>query len=435
MAVGREALNMMASIIINNYNYARFLRAAIDSALGQSHQPIEVLVVDDGSTDQSRAIIDSYGDRIKPVLKKNGGQASALNAGFGQCQGDSVIFLDADDVLLPHAAKRVAEVFSAQPQTAKIQYRMEVIDQGGLHTGVIKPPVHIPLPTGDLTQQELSFPFDLTWLPTSGNAFAARALRSILPIPETVYGKVGADWYVAHLTPLFGAVVSLDEVCADYRVHANNNYELAEPRLDLTHIRQTIVYCDYTRDYLLKIIGAFVITGAGGVLLEKLHFKLPDNPLPVGLALLIGGGLFLAVERWLRGRELTDQVTWRVALLVGVAQLIAAIFPGTSRSGATILFALALGLSRPAATEFSFLVGIPTMLAAGGLKIFKALHHPGAGPAENWSQVIVASLVAAVVSFVVVKWLLRYVRTHTFTAFGWYRIAAGVLTLVLLARH
>ena len=85
----------MISIIINNYNYARFLRAAIDSALGQSYQPIEVLVVDDGSTDQSRAIIDSYGDRIRPVLKKNGGQASALNAGFAQSQGDSVIFLDA----------------------------------------------------------------------------------------------------------------------------------------------------------------------------------------------------------------------------------------------------------------------------------------------------------------------------------------------------
>ncbi len=242
----------MISIIINNYNYARFLRAAIDSALGQSYQPIEVLVVDDGSTDQSRAIIDSYGDRIRPVLKKNGGQASALNAGLAQCQGDSVIFLDADDVLLPHAAQRVAEVFSVQPQTAKIQYRMEVIDQGGHQTGVIKPPRHIPLPTGDFIRQELLFPFDLTWLPTSGNAFAAQALRSIIPIPEAVYGKVGADWYVAHLTPLFGAVVSLDEVCAYYRVHASNNYELAEPRLDLAHIRQTIIYCDYTRRYLLK---------------------------------------------------------------------------------------------------------------------------------------------------------------------------------------
>ena len=90
---------MLVSIIINNYNYARFLRAAIDSALGQSYASIEVLVVDDGSTDQSRAIIDSYGDRVKSILKKNGGQASALNAGFAQCQGDIVIFLDADDVL------------------------------------------------------------------------------------------------------------------------------------------------------------------------------------------------------------------------------------------------------------------------------------------------------------------------------------------------
>jgi glycosyltransferase involved in cell wall biosynthesis len=243
---------LFVSVIINNYNYARFLRAAIDSALGQSYQPIEVLVVDDGSTDQSRSIIDSYGDRVKSIFKKNGGQASALNAGFAQCRGDSVIFLDADDVLLPHAAQRVAEVFSAQPQTAKVQYRMGVIDQGGQQTGVIKPPAHIPLPAGDLKKQAMLFPFDLTWLPTSGNAFAAQALRSIFPIPEEVYGKVGADWYVAHLTPLFGRVISLDEACAYYRVHASNNYELAEPRLDLAHIRQTIIYCDYTRRYLLK---------------------------------------------------------------------------------------------------------------------------------------------------------------------------------------
>jgi glycosyltransferase involved in cell wall biosynthesis len=250
--VGREALNTVVSIIINNYNYARFLRATIDSALSQSYASIEVLVVDDGSTDQSRAIIDSYGDRIRPVLKKNGGQASALNAGFAMCQGNIVIFLDADDVLLPHAVRRVADVFAAQPPTAKVQYRMEVIDQGGHQTGVIKPPRHIPLLTGDLKKQEMLFPFDLSWLPTSGNAFATRALRNSFPIPEEVYGQVGADWYVAHLTPLYGPVVSLDEVCAYYRVHASNNYELTELRLDLAHIRQTIVYCDYTRGYLLK---------------------------------------------------------------------------------------------------------------------------------------------------------------------------------------
>lgn len=189
-----------------------------------------------------------------------------------------------------------------------------------------------------------------------------------------------------------------------------------------------------TRDYLMKIFAAFAVTGAGGIILEKLHRKLPDHLLPVGLALLIGGILFIGLERWLRGKSLRDEVTWTIALAVAAGQLVAAIFPGTSRSGATILFALALGLSRPAATEFSFLVGIPTMLAAGGLKIFKAWHHQGIAPAENWGHVFVASVVAAVVSFIVVKWLLRYVRTHTFTAFGWYRIAAGALTLALLAK-
>src|SRR5262249_10561172 len=105
----------------------------------------------------------------------------------------------------------------------------------------------------------------------------------------------------------------------------------------------------------------------------------------------------------------------------------------SSRSGTTILLALILGLNRVAATEFSFLVGIPTMLAAGGLKIFKALHHPVAGaPAENWGMVLLGFIVAAIVSFIAVKWLLRYVQTHTFVAFGWYRIALALVIAVVL---
>src|SRR5688572_19826583 len=140
-----------------------------------------------------------------------------------------------------------------------------------------------------------------------------------------------------------------------------------------------------TRDYLLKILAAFIITGIGGLALEKMDFKLPDQPLPIAVALLVGGGLFVLIERWLRGKPLGDEITWKIAVAVAIAQLVAAVFPGTSRSGSTILFALALGLSRPAATEFSFLVGIPTMLAAGGLKIFKALHRPPADASpENW---------------------------------------------------
>ena len=128
-----------------------------------------------------------------------------------------------------------------------------------------------------------------------------------------------------------------------------------------------------TRDYAAKLMAAFGITGIGGLGLDHLGFELPEHALPVALALLIGGILFLLVEHRLGTAPGTSSVTWTIALAVGVGQLLAAVFPGASRSGTTILLALVLGLSRPAAVEFSFLVGIPTMLAASGLKILKAL--------------------------------------------------------------
>jgi undecaprenyl-diphosphatase len=187
-----------------------------------------------------------------------------------------------------------------------------------------------------------------------------------------------------------------------------------------------------TQDYLFKLFTAFAITCAGGYVLERKKFKLPEELLPIAIALFIGGLLFILVERALRGRNMGAQVTWPIAVAVGIGQLLAAGFPGTSRSGATIILALILGLNRVAATEFTFLVGIPTMLAAGALKIFKALHHANGAPAENWSMVLLGTVVAAIVSFIAVKWLLRYVQTHTFTAFGWYRIGLAVLIGILI---
>ncbi len=190
-----------------------------------------------------------------------------------------------------------------------------------------------------------------------------------------------------------------------------------------------------TRDYLLKILAAFVITGAVGFVLDKRGFKLEENLAPIAVALLVGGVAFLVIEWWMRGKKMRDEITWFVVFAVAVGQLIAAVFPGSSRSGSTIILCLLLGLNRPAATEFSFLVGIPTMLAAGGLKIFKALHHPIAGaPRENWGMVLLATVIAAVVSFIAVKWLLRYVQTHTFNLFGWYRIALAIVVFLLLLR-
>jgi hypothetical protein len=240
---------LSVDIIVNNFNYASFLEDAIDSALAQDHSPLRVIVVDDGSSDGSRALIASYGDRITPVFKDNGGQASALNAGFARSAGDIVIFLDADDVLRPNAARLVVDAFSANPGTVKVQYRMEVIDAQGRPSGVVKPPQHLPMPSGDVCAHELAFPFDLTWLPTSGNAFAAWALRRLLPIPEQQFAAA-ADWYLQHLTPLLGPVASLTEIGAQFRTHGANDYEPPDPTLDLDHVRKAVVYAEATRKQL-----------------------------------------------------------------------------------------------------------------------------------------------------------------------------------------
>ena len=189
-----------------------------------------------------------------------------------------------------------------------------------------------------------------------------------------------------------------------------------------------------TRDYFLKIFVPVAITAGIGFVLDKKGFKLPEKLLPVAIALFIGGILFVLIEHWLRGKPSGDRITWGIAVAVGNAQLIAGVFPGTSRSGATILVALLLGLNRVAAVEFTFLVGIPTMLGVSAWKIFKALHHPPPGTLpEHWDMVLLGFIVAAVVSFVAVKWLLRYIQTHTFVLFGWYRIVLAILIGLMLS--
>lgn len=191
------------------------------------------------------------------------------------------------------------------------------------------------------------------------------------------------------------------------------------------------------RAYAARVVVAFGITAVGGLTLDKLGIGLPDEILPIAIALVVGGVLFLVAERVVdaraaAGRIASSTLAWGVVVAVGLGQLLAAIFPGTSRSGATIVIMLLLGVSRVAATEFTFLVGIPTILAAGGYKILKALRADGAG-GEDWAMVGLGSVVAAVVSFVVVKWLLGYVQTHSFRAFGIYRMVVGLVFFAVLA--
>jgi hypothetical protein len=248
-----RASDLVVDIVINNHNYGAVLTEAIESACAQTHERVNVVAVDDGSTDDSRQVLARYGDRIGLVLQENGGQAAALNAGVERCRGDVVIFLDADDVLRPEAAARVAAAFAADEELSKVQFRMETIDAQGRPTGELKPAAHLPLPSGDVRSAELAYPYDLVWMATSANAFRTETLRRILPIPVEEYPVTGADWYLVHLSTLLGRVASLDTVGAGYRVHGANSYELEAGRLDLDHLRQAIGFAASTSRELLRL--------------------------------------------------------------------------------------------------------------------------------------------------------------------------------------
>jgi glycosyltransferase involved in cell wall biosynthesis len=239
-------------VVVNNYNYAQYLRDSIDSALRQTYARVSVIVVDDGSTDDSAMVIESYGSAIDAVLKDNGGQASAFNAGLARSSGDIVIFLDADDVLLPDVAERIVEVFARDPSAVKVHYPMEVIDSAGRPTGVRLPQQHLTLPSGDLRQHILAFPFDVVWMATSGNGFAVQPLRRIFPIPEADF-RILADWYLNHVIGLFGPIRTLAEVGAYRRMHGANIHAATEGSLDIEYLRRTILCATHVRAHLSRI--------------------------------------------------------------------------------------------------------------------------------------------------------------------------------------
>jgi glycosyl transferase family 2 len=240
---------------------------AVRSALAQTHSGVRVIVVDDGSTDDSRELLRAFAPEIELILKARGGQASAVNSGFAVSTGDVVIFLDADDILHKDAAARVAAEFLADPNVTKVQYRMQVVDADGLPTGAVRPYAHTPLAAGDVSDAELTFPYDLPWPGMSANAFRAESLRRILPMPERPDG-LATDTYLVHLTPLLGTVVSLDEVLGAYRVHGGNMYELQHPRLDLEHVRISVAIAAATTPHLEQLADELGIDRRPGPILS-----------------------------------------------------------------------------------------------------------------------------------------------------------------------
>ena len=211
--------NPLVSIIINNYNYGSFIAEAIDSALKQTYSTTEVIVVDDGSTDNSRAIIASYGEKIIPILKENGGQASAYNAGFAASSGQIICFLDSDDFFHPEKVALIVKEFQADSEIGWCFHAVKLIDY------------HSDREIG-LTRQSGVGKCDLRDLvaggttphipPSSGLCFRQHLLAQMMPIPEVFIG--GADDYPRKIAPAVSPGFMLKKPLTTMRVHDQNNY-------------------------------------------------------------------------------------------------------------------------------------------------------------------------------------------------------------------
>jgi glycosyltransferase involved in cell wall biosynthesis len=216
----------LVSVLINNYNYARFLGTAIDSALSQSYPSTEVLVVDDGSTDDSRKVISRFGNRVTAIFKENGGQASSFNAAVSACRGDILCFLDADDFFYPDKVLRVVEFFHEHAEKSKpimLHHLLAVKNDSGDDVE--------GRPYGKTHQSPMNlYAFaqrhNFIWYeagPTTSISLNRILADRLFPIPEQGVRISGDDFIVCGAS-LLAEVYSIKEILGGYRIHEKNNW-------------------------------------------------------------------------------------------------------------------------------------------------------------------------------------------------------------------
>jgi glycosyltransferase involved in cell wall biosynthesis len=210
------------SIIINNYNYGSYLGKCVDSALDQDYQKVEVIVVDDGSTDDSAVVIQKYGSLVISIRKSNGGQGSAFNEGFRRSQGEVIIFLDADDLLDRDAASTAVELL-ADPEVVKAHWLLREIDSVGNPTGRVIPGPARDLPHGDHTDKvRRCGPGTMRFPPTSGHAWKRSFLDLVLPMNEEIF-RIGADTLLFEVAPFVGLMNRYPGPLGSRRIHGRND--------------------------------------------------------------------------------------------------------------------------------------------------------------------------------------------------------------------
>lgn len=211
---------VLVSVAICNYNHARFLCQAVESALTQTHPRCEVVVVDDGSTDDSLQRLAGYADRIRVIAAPNRGQVVAYNLAFDACCGDVIIFLDADDLLDPDLVARVVQVL--QPCVARVQYRLRLIDGQGRALGNSVPRL---LEAGDMREALAGRGHLFPSAPGSGNAYTRGALAPLMPLPVADDDKLGADFFAIYGVSLLGQIAALPTDGGSYRVHGSSGQQ------------------------------------------------------------------------------------------------------------------------------------------------------------------------------------------------------------------
>ncbi len=250
--IAAMAGGLACSVVVINHNYGRFLDQSVQSALAQLSGRVEVVVVDDASTDDSRRrIAELPGAVVRVLLDVSGGHVRALNAGFAASSGDVVVFLDADDWLEPNCLDVVLAAW--QPDVSKVQFRLTTVDRDGVDQGMPFPFFSASLDSDEVLRRSLATGY-YPWSVSSGNAYGRRYLEQVLPIPAERIFK-SPDGYLNKMAPLFGRVVSLPRAMANYRVHGSNAWAQARDNVNLASLTRAVRF-----DAVLH--GAFVEAAA-----------------------------------------------------------------------------------------------------------------------------------------------------------------------------
>jgi glycosyltransferase involved in cell wall biosynthesis len=236
------------SVVVTCYNYGRFVAAAIESALQQTHPAFEIIVVDDGSTDESPEIIKRFETRVRSIRQPNGGAMSAYNRGFAATTGDVVVFLDADDLLKPELLAELTRAW--RPGCAKLQYGLDFIDgkDGVLAQDGWK---YAPDYDAETVRREFHERGTYRWPVTIGNAYSRTLLQNCFPLDV----RINPDGHINTVAPLYGDVVTIPKTLACYRLHGKNSWAPSDNELQRLSglIAQRYSEIDYMRAHAARL--------------------------------------------------------------------------------------------------------------------------------------------------------------------------------------